>query len=171
MGYVEHRIEMLDQKADILMAIAGGMYVLVLTAVNLIVGGLSAPGLHGWTQIVLFGLLGIGLIVSFRTIQLLVLTLRPGDIRGRSPVREGVGHDRYLMWPSAEITENVAEYLARVHSLTSEEIVLNLAKTHHNSLVMVERKYRFYRSAVRGMHAVIILSFAALAWALLIKVI
>jgi|GEM_PF-3677639 len=75
------------------------------------------------------------------------------------------------MWPSAEITENVAEYLSRVDSLTDEEIVLNLAKTHHNSLVMVEGKYRFYRRAVRGMHAVIILSFTALAWAFLIKVI
>lgn len=162
--HVEKRIEVMDQKASILMAIQAGYFVLISTILKDFVGifdvSKDTPLLVG---IFYYLFLFIGFLFSFYIVYYLIMTIRPGEgiiqnrmteeVTGKIPV------SNYIFWfknKGKYLTDD--EYLNIVESLTEDDILDNYKKTHFTGLQLLSKKYAFYRKAIKAMNYFIVLN-------------
>jgi len=157
--HAEKRIEILDQKASILMAIQGGFLVLILTLFKDYFGGYKNLISGGEEfKIIANIFVIISLVLTFYVIILLILTIRPkvkflSSNMPYAPIKA----DNYIFWFNKNsFNLRTHRYEEAVSQLTEEDIIDNYKKAHLTSLRLVERKYKFYRKAIDGMNYLLI---------------
>ncbi|WP_456277490.1 hypothetical protein [Bacillus sp. AK128] len=162
--HVEKRIEVMDQKASILMAIQAGYFILITTLLK------DFVGIFNVTQqtslligIFSYAFLFASFLFSFYIVYYLIMTIRPGEgiiqnkiteeVTGKIPVAN------YIFWfknKGKYLTDE--EYLHIVDNLSDQDVLDNYKKTHFTGLQLLSKKYAFYRQAIKAMNYFIILN-------------
>ncbi|MCA1031379.1 hypothetical protein LCL95_10110 [Bacillus timonensis] len=157
--HAEKRIELMDQKASILMAIQAGFYVFIVTVIKDFLGGISGiTKLSKWVGIGTYAFLIISLFFTFIVIFYLLRTIRPRKsvLKNKAPVRSTPASN-YIYWFDKNVSNtNQLEYNKRFDALTEEDMIENLKRAHLASLQLVELKYIFYRKAMKWMDYLIL---------------
>jgi hypothetical protein len=169
LDYAEKRINAMDQKASILMAITGGLYLLFVSIAKDIIGGIDQ--LLKYKNLVSYASLffiSVSLLIMVSVIFHLIQTIRPEKgllkyfIRSLVPRSEHKRKSRininthrndenYIMWFKEGFNIKKENYTKIVESLNYQDIILNLEKAHLSSLQLLEKKYYYYRPAVSGI--------------------
>ncbi len=187
-NYLERRINLVDNKASILIAIQGGYFWLILWVARMIVGErnplshYTATDLQ-WPALLLGGvvILGLTFALMVSTIWLLILTVRPSKVfRIRMPKEfrpkeflESGEYDKYVMWfgkkfpklgkSTCEVYKDYQDYKEKIACLEDQNnIEINYKIAHFYLLKVAKRKYGFYRRAKVGMEYMILSSLIGL---------
>ena len=153
--YIEARIDLIDNKASILIAIQGGIFA-IITYVIKEVFWTDTPSIFssvGYASLILDSILAASAIL------LLVQTIRPSnDIFSLKGHLNQVKMEGYVMWPNDEFPQSAEDYRTKVALLDLSKIKANYENTHFIALQNVRRKLKYYRRAVFLMKLMILFS-------------
>ncbi|MDG4866439.1 hypothetical protein P8631_00225 [Guyparkeria sp. 1SP6A2] len=150
--YSEKRIEVIDQKASILMAIQAGYFVLVSTVAKGVLGGDSSFDESAVAMALFYFFLIVSFSLAFFVVYFLIMTIRPGrskkiDLEGSLSCPGG-----YVLWfkdNGKSLTSK--DYSLSVDQLSHDGMVENLKMAHFSSLSLLKKKYYYYRFSTLGM--------------------
>jgi hypothetical protein len=153
--YLEARINLIDNKASIFIAIQGGIFA-IITYVIKEVFWTDTPSI---ISSVCYASLILDSILAAFAILLLVQTIRPTEtifiLKGHL---NQVKMEGYVMWPNHEFPQTAEDYIAKIASLDISKIKANYENAHFTALQIIRNKYKYYRWAVFLMKFMILFS-------------
>lgn len=164
LSYLEARINLVDNKASILIAIQGGIFALITYVTKEFFWTATPSTINCVSYIIL----AIDFLIMILTILLLVQTIRPGKwFFGLEVPLDKMKIEGYVMWFDNGFPQTADDYERRIDSLDLKRILANYKKAHHTTLQLVKKKYGYYRWATFGMKVMIVYSaigLGILAW-------
>jgi len=144
-SYVEKRINLVDGKAAVMMTAVAALFASLVFAA----GDLPRVTSLRSAAAVVYGVLGVALILGACAVAFLLQTIRHGRVLFGVdvPVRKH-SVNPYFMWPSAGFPGTFEDFRARAEAITDAVRFDNLAATAYTTLQLVRLKYRNYRMAM-----------------------
>lgn len=149
--YLEGRINLVDNKASVLIAIQGGLFVLAAYLTKQVFQPNPSLISDFYRNILLF-ILFIGFLVTILTISLLIQTIRPSKyfFSLGIPLKKMKVQD-YLLWPGKEFPWNPEKFKEKINSLDNSKIRANYERLYYITAQLVRKKYNCYKWAVLGL--------------------
>jgi len=158
-SHLENRINLLDNKASIFIAIQTGLIAFFTYIIKEIFLIDNTSKLNLFSHIAL----GVALIIFSMIVLLLINVIRP---KGFS---FNLGYDfkkfevdNYIFWFNKKFPNSPEAYKEMINTLDLSKIRENYEKAHFTDLELIRNKYVFYRMAVFGMKLLILWIFICL---------
>ena len=158
-SHLENRINLLDNKASIFIAIQTGLIAFFTYIIK------EVFWIENHSEINLFSCIALGgaLIIFSINFLLLINVIRPkGFSFGLGYDSKEFEVDNYIFWFNKEFPNTSEEYKEMINTLDLSKIRENYEKTHFTDLELLRNKYVFYRKAVSGMKLLILWIFICL---------
>ncbi|WP_297519737.1 hypothetical protein [Thermococcus sp.] len=153
---LENRINMLDQKANILIGTQTLFFSVFAYFVKNIIEKELQNKAHNFS---LIRIVSIGEAIIFTiTLMLLLLTLRPTwGLKMRNIKLSKLSNgSNYVIWFSRTFPQSFQDYKQKVDNLTKDDILENYERAHFTALQLIRAKYKYYRWAVVFSKALIL---------------
>ena len=151
-NYLENRIDLVDKKASILIAVLG----IVFASFTYIIKEMFWNGTS--TDIITSTIFALSLVIFLITLSLLIQSIRPSKwFLGLHVPFDDMNIENYVMWPYHHSDDyfpsTSLDYWQRINKIKSNplEIEKNYGKLHFITLQLIRRKYKFYRWATLSM--------------------
>lgn len=165
-AYLVNRIQIVDNKANIMLAVEGVLLGSLTYVVNEFFLKGSSHSLAIWSCIVLVA----AFVLFTATASLLLQAIRPARLFfGLKVPFTKMPLEKYVMWYSPEFPSTPEDYTKIIDSLDSTDIKKNYYKQHFISLQLVRYKYRAYALATSGLKALVVWIFVGIALLTLLK--
>lgn len=165
--YLENRINMLDNKASILIAIQGGLGALITWVTKEVFWTDTLPMIKSVSYIIL----AVDFSIMFLTILLLTQVIRPSKkFFGLRVPLDKMKVEGYVMWPDDGFPKSEEDFRIKIASLDSSKIQENYNKANYTALQLVRLKYGYYRYAASCLKIMIALSALGLFILALLKI-
>lgn len=151
--YLENRINLVDNKASILIAAQGVFFGLLTYIVKEVFWTKNPSSINAVSYVVLGG----AFVIFIVTVLLLLQTIRPTKkFFGLRVPFTRMEIENYVMWPDDEFPTTPEDYENKVNKLDSLKIKENYEKVHFITLQLVRNKYRVYGWAVVGIKLLVL---------------
>ena len=155
LNYLETRVNLLDNKASIFIAIQGALF----TMIAYIAKDIFLTELPSIINTVCYTFIVLEFLLVTVTILLLIQVVRPSKIFGSRCSLKRIQMEAYVMWPLDGFPKSEANYREEVESLDQSKIKENYEDAHFNALQLIRRKYKYYRWAIISMKLMILFGF------------
>lgn len=168
-SHVEQRIQLIDNKAGLLMGIQGGFFVLVMFTFK----ELFSKGDKGSLGAGVYVAILIAFVSAVWAIMLLVMTIKPVKKFCDLEVKVEEGDcENYVMWKRHGFPESADEYRERLEVVKAGaplEVEKNYEEVYFVKLQIIKRKYRYYNRAIKVMRISILGNSLVLVGAIVYK--
>jgi hypothetical protein len=140
--HLENRVEMVDNRSNIFLAVAIGL----LVALGYVVK-------EFFYNVYGYAFLGAHIVFSLIVCLLFLQVIRPSRyvFFGSADPKYRLGSDKYIFWPEKaqrSRRNNPSEFKKFIESFNDKDILENYKEVVHVELQIVEAKYKFYVWAV-----------------------